>query len=91
MKNLRPSKFSIFIISILVLAFVVYGVLVYNSSKNNTTQEERIYLHTDILDRYGPETFVKVSDMKPNDVGFFLCIHLPTIILILQMHTKDSC
>lgn len=66
------SKFSIFIISILVFAFVAYGILVYVSSKNNTTPHERIYLHSDILDRSDKPFFVKLSDMRPNSLGFFM-------------------
>lgn len=58
--------------STLAFAFIVYGVLVYESSKNNATPQERIYLHPDILDRYEQPYFVKISDMKPNSVGFFV-------------------
>ena len=72
MKTLKPTKFSIFIVSILVLAFVVYGIVVYNSSKNDTTPQERIYLHPAILAQYDSPYFVKISDMKPNSVGFFM-------------------
>src|SRR5579885_245951 len=56
----------------LFLFFVVYGILVYNSSKNDITSQERIYLHTDVFDKFGPSYFVKVSDMEPNSVGFFM-------------------
>lgn len=74
MKTLHLSKFSVFIIAILIVAFVSFGVVVYSSPPSMSSQNERIYLHTPqsyfsngIVDGY-----VKISDMKPNSAGLFM-------------------
>ncbi|HYL72546.1 MAG TPA: hypothetical protein VES63_00065 [Candidatus Acidoferrum sp.] len=74
MKTLHVSKFSIFIIAILVTAFTSFGIIVYSSPSAISSQNERIYLHTP--QSYFPngvsDGYVKVSDMKPNSAGLFM-------------------
>lgn len=55
----------------LIFAFVVYGVLIYTHLPNDASKQERIYLHPNLSDRYAQPYFVKLSDMKPNNVGYF--------------------
>ncbi|HEX5457489.1 MAG TPA: hypothetical protein VFX64_03785 [Candidatus Nitrosotalea sp.] len=73
MKTRHISKFSIFIIAILVIAFASFGIIVYSSPSAVSNQNERIYLHTpqpfSLTDFDG---FVKISDMKPNSAGWFM-------------------
>lgn len=71
MKTLYISKFSIFMISIVVLAVAVYGIVVLISPSSTSAQNDRIYLYpstrTDSTAGY-----VKISDMKPNSFGYFM-------------------
>ena len=71
MKTIHLSKFSIFIIAILVVAFVSFGIVVYSSPSPVSNQNERILLHTpfSVSDFDG---YVKISDMKPNSAGIFM-------------------
>lgn len=73
MKTLHLSKFSIFIIAIMVIAFVTFGIIVYSSPSATSNQNERIYLHTPqpfaLTDFNG---FVNTSNMKPNSAGWFM-------------------
>lgn len=71
MKTLPLSKFYIFIIAILVVAFVSFGIVVYSSPSTISNQNERILLHTpfSVSDFDG---YVKISDMKPNSAGIFM-------------------
>ncbi|MGI0059899.1 MAG: hypothetical protein ACREBJ_09045, partial [Nitrosotalea sp.] len=71
MKTLHLSKFSIFMIAILAIAFVTFGIVVYSSPSNISHQNERIYLHLDFRDAYNIPKYVKLSDMEPNRMGFF--------------------
>ncbi|MGI0007737.1 MAG: hypothetical protein ACREAR_07060 [Nitrosotalea sp.] len=73
MKTLHISKFSIFIIAILVVAFVSFGVVVYSSPSSISSQDERIYLHTpqSYFSNGVVDGYVKISDMKPNSAGMF--------------------
>src|SRR5574337_1220782 len=65
------SKFSIFMISIVVLAIVVYGIIVLTSPSGISSQNDRIYLYSSI--RPGSSgNYVKISDMLPNDFGYFM-------------------
>lgn len=66
------SKFSIFIIGILVIAFVSFGIVVYSSPSTISNQNERIYLHTPQSYDSNFEGYVKISDMKPNSAGLFM-------------------
>ena len=74
MRTLHLSKFSIFIIAILVIAFVSFGIIVYSSPSATSRQNERIYLHTpqSFFSNGIDEGYVKVSDMKPNSAGLFM-------------------
>lgn len=71
MKTQNISKFSIFMISIVVLAVTVYGMIILTSPSATSKQNDRIYLYpstrTDSATGY-----VKISDMKPNSVGYFM-------------------
>src|SRR5574337_1151229 len=65
------SKFSIFMISIVVLAIVVYGIIVLTSPSAISSQNDRIYLYSS--NRPGSSgNYVKISDMVPNDFGYFM-------------------
>ena len=74
MKTLHLSKFSIFMIAILVIAFVLFGVVVYSSPSSVSSQNERIYLHTpqSYFSNGVVDGYVKISDMKPNSAGVFM-------------------
>jgi hypothetical protein len=74
MKTLNISKFSIFIIVILVIAFTSFGIVVYSSPSTISNQNERIYLHTpqSYFSNGVDDGYVKVSDMKPNSAGLFI-------------------
>lgn len=71
MKTLHLSKFSIFMIAILVIAFISFGIVVSSSPSSISNQNERILLHTSFSDSdsYG---FVKITDVKPNSAGIFM-------------------
>jgi hypothetical protein len=65
------SKFSIFMISIVVFAIVVYGIIVLTSPSAISSQNDRIYLYSS--NRPGSSgNYVKISDMVPNDFGYFM-------------------
>ncbi|CUR51403.1 exported protein of unknown function [Nitrosotalea devaniterrae] len=71
MKTLCLSKFSIFMIAILVIAFISFGIVVSSSPSSVSHQNERILFHTSFSDSdsYG---YVKITDVKPNSAGIFM-------------------
>ncbi|NHH97470.1 hypothetical protein DYY66_2136 [Candidatus Nitrosotalea sp. FS] len=71
MKTIHLSKFSVFIITILIVAFVSFGVVVYSSPSSISNQNERIYLHTPFSNS-DFNGYVKIEDMKPNSAGIFM-------------------
>ena len=71
MKTPHISKFSIFMISIVVLAIVTYGIIVLTSPSTTSKQNERIYLHTPFSNS-DFNGYVKIEDMKPNSAGIFM-------------------
>lgn len=74
MKTLHLSKFSIFMISIVVFAISVYAVIVLTSPSAVSSQNDRIYLHSPGYpgSSESPKGYVKISDMAPNDFGYFM-------------------
>jgi hypothetical protein len=71
MKTLHLSKFSIFMIVILIVAFASFGIVVSSSPSSVSTQNERIHLHTPFSDS-DFDGYVKIADMKPNSAGLFM-------------------
>ncbi len=58
-------------ISIVVFAIVIFGMIVLTSPSATTTQNDRIFLHPS----FNPGSsagYVKISDMEPNDFGYFM-------------------
>ncbi|CUR51356.1 exported protein of unknown function [Nitrosotalea devaniterrae] len=74
MKTLHFSKFSIFMITIVTFAIVVYGIIVLTSPPTTSEKNDRIYLHSSNYpgSSGSSEGYVKISDMMPNDVGYFM-------------------
>src|SRR3989442_15433687 len=70
MKTLHLSKLSIFMISIIIFAFLVYGIITYTLPA--TTQNEKIYLYSTIPYQDEQPSFIKISDMQPNSFGYFM-------------------
>src|SRR5579872_6078977 len=71
MKTLHISKFSIFMISIVVLAAAAYCIIVLVSPSSTSAQNDRVYLYPST--RTNSATgYVKISDMKPNSFGYFM-------------------
>ncbi len=70
MKTLPLSKFSIFMIAIVIFAISWYAVIVYNSPSATSHQNERIFL----LDPYdkSQERYATIYNMNPNSAGFFM-------------------
>ena len=71
MKTRNISKFSIFMISLVVFAILVYVVIVLTSPSDISHQNDRIYLHSSNRPDSSGD-YVKISDMAPNDSGYFM-------------------
>ncbi len=69
MKTLHISKFSIFIVSIVVFAIATYVVIVYPSYSTKPDKDERIYFVSNYRNSF--EGYVRISDMKPSSFGVF--------------------
>ncbi|MDC8451960.1 MAG: hypothetical protein LV477_03495 [Candidatus Nitrosotalea sp.] len=71
METLHLSKFSIFMISIIVLAMSIYGIIVLTSPSTISSQNDRVYLHSSNSPG-SSGNYVKISDMEPNSFGYFM-------------------